>query len=478
MDDKAGPVPVPSSLQEFFRSAPCFMTVQDRSGRILAANENFASVFGESVGSFCFQVYKKLDRPCSDCPMRATFEDGLPHSGSQVVTLPDGRPMPILVYTSPVFAGDGKVQAVVEVSADITPVKKLEEKLRRSRERFKLLFEEVPCYISLQDRELRIVQCNRKFREDFGDYVGAYCYEVYKRRGEPCLNCPVARTFRDGKARESEEIVIARDGRAVNTLVSTAPIRSPGGEIEHVIEMSTNITEIRQLQGQLADLGLLVGSVSHGIKGLLTGLDGGMYLLDTGVEKNDNGRVEEGWRMVRRNVEQIRSVVMDLLYAAKEREPEWEQVSLLGVAQAAASIARQRASSQGVEMYLSLEEAGPCKGEPKSLRAAFVNLLENALDACRMDKRKDGHAIRFSLRAEEGFGVATVEDDGIGMDRETLGKLFTLFFSSKGLEGTGLGLYIAHKVIQKHGGTLNVESTPGKGSLFTVRIPLAEPTFA
>lgn len=474
MADRTSVPKVPSSLQEFFRSAPCFMTVQDRDGRILAANENFGAVFGDAVGRSCFQVYKRQDKPCSDCPMRATFEDGKPHSSSHVVNLPDGKAMPILIYTSPVLGADGSVQAVVEVSADITPVKKLEEKLRRSRERFKLLFEEVPCYISVQDRELRIVQCNRRFREDFGDYTGAYCYEVYKHRGEPCLNCTVARTFQDGRAHESEELVIARDGRAVNTLVSTAPIRNASGEIEHVIEMSTNITDIRQLQGQLADLGLLVGSVSHGIKGLLTGLDGGMYLLDTGVEKGHPERVEEGWKMVRRNVEQIRSVVMDLLYAAKEREPEWEPVSLLSVASAAANIAQPRASNHGVAMELVLEDAGFCRGEPKSLRASFVNLLENALDACRVDKRKTAHKIRFSLAAKDGFAVAEIEDDGIGMDRETIDKLFTIFFSSKGLEGTGLGLYIANKVIQKHGGTLNVESERGRGSRFIVRVPLAQ----
>lgn len=460
------------SLQAFFHRAPCFVTVHDREGHILAANENFAAVFGASIGGRCYQVYKKREEPCPDCPVEATFADGKPHSGSQVVTLPDGKQMPILVYTSPILAPDGSVQSVVEVSADITPMKVLEEKLRQNRERYRLLFEEVPCYISVQDRELRIVQCNRSFQEDFGNYIGAYCYEVYKHRGEPCLNCPVARTFQDGQAHESEELVVARDGRPVNTLVSTAPIRNANGEIEMVMEMSTNITEIRQLQGQLANLGLLVGSVSHGIKGLLTGLDGGMYLLNTGLEKGRPERVEEGWKMVRRNVEQIRSVVLDLLYIAKEREPAWESVSLLAIATGAAELVRSSMERQGVSMEVSLEEAGNCEAEPKSLQASFVNLLENALDACRIDRQKAGHKVCFSLKWEDGYAVAAVEDNGIGMDRETREKLFTPFFSSKGLEGTGLGLFIAHKVILKHGGTLHVDSAPGRGSRFTVRLPM------
>ena len=70
--------------------------------------------------------------------------------------------------------------------------------------------------------------------------------------------------------------------------------------------------------------------------------------------------------------------------------------------------------------------------------------------------------------------VAVVEDNGTGMDQETRDKLFTLFFSSKGLEGTGLGLFVAHKVIQKHGATLHMDSQPGSGSRFIVRLPKAK----
>lgn len=465
--------PLLPGVEGLFQSAPCFMTVQDRDGRILAANENFRTTFGGGVGASCFSAYKRRDAKCPHCPVEETFQDGKCHVSHQEVILPDGKAMPILVYTSPVLGPDGTVQAVVEVSADISPVKSLESKLRQSRERYRSLFEEVPCYISVQDRDLRIVQCNRSFQEDFGNYIGAYCYEVYKHRGEPCLNCPVARTFADGEVHHSEEVVTSRDGRIINTLVSTAPIRNGRGEIETVMEMSTNITEIRLLQGQLANLGLLVGSVSHGIKGLLTGLDGGMYMMNTGIEKHRPERVEEGWRMIRRNVEQIRSVVLDLLYAAKEREPVWECADLQALVKAAADVVRPRADSLGVQLEACLEPVGTCEVEPKSLQAGLVNLLENALDACRVDGRKSAHRVHLALGREDGLAVLHVEDNGIGMDRETRERIFTLFFSSKGLEGTGLGLFIANKVVEKHGGRISVDSEPGRGTRFTVRLPLS-----
>ncbi len=460
--------------EAFFRAAPCFLTVQDREYRILAANEKFEATFGQCRGRYCYQVYKRREARCPGCPVEQTFADGAPHQSEQVVTLPDGSPIPILAYTGPVRDAGGQVVAVVEVSADITAVKRLEEKLRDSRERFRLLFEESPCYISVQDRDLRIVQANRPFQEAFGDSVGAYCYEVYKHRGEPCLVCPVALTFHDGRSHHSEEVVTSRTGQQIHTLVSTAPLRNAAGEIELVMEMSTDITEIRRLQGQLANLGLLVGSISHGIKGLLTGLDGGMYLMSSGFEKNDANRIQEGWHMIRRNVGQIRNVVLDLLYIAKEREPEWEQVSLRDLARNVARIVRKKAEDFRIRFEVDLaRDVGARALDVKSFQAALINILENALDACRVDHQKPEHTVHFRLLADGEDAVFEIEDNGIGMDRETREKLFSLFFSSKGTEGTGLGLFIANKVVEKHHGRIDVTSRPGEGTRFTLRIPRA-----
>ena len=91
--------------------------------------------------------------------------------------------------------------------------------------------------------------------------------------------------------------------------------------------MSTDITQIRELQSQLTSIGLLVGSISHGIKGLLTGLDGGIYLVNSGFAKNEPERVNKGWEMVQRNVDRIRSMVMDILYYAKDRELPLDDVN-------------------------------------------------------------------------------------------------------------------------------------------------------
>jgi signal transduction histidine kinase len=340
--------------------------------------------------------------------------------------------------------------------------------------RYEEFFRAAPCYISVQDKDLRIVEANRAFEEEFGDYAGAHCYEVYKHRGEPCLVCPVTMTFHDGRSHSSEEVVTSRHGRQMHTLVSTAPIRNAAGQIELVMEMSANITEIRRLQGQLANLGLLVGSISHGIKGLLTGLDGGMYLMSSGFEMNRPERIQEGWHMIRRNVGQIRSVVLDLLYIAKEREPEWEVVVVRDVARHVARTLKKKAEDLRIGFEAELgEDVGECELDVKSFQAALINILENGLDACRVDHLKTEHTVRLRLFADGDDAVFQIEDNGIGMDQETREKLFSLFFSAKGTEGTGLGLFVANKVVEKHRGRIEVETCPGLGTRFTVRIPRA-----
>ncbi|MCK5838051.1 MAG: PAS domain-containing protein, partial [Desulfobacula sp.] len=155
------------------------------------------------------------------------------------------------------------------------------------------LFEAVPCYISVQDKNLRVTAANKRLKQHFGSQIGGFCYEIYKNRTSPCTECPVVETFRDGRSHSTEEVVTSKFGKQYNVLTQTAPLRNEKGEITQVIEMSTNITQIRQLQNHLISLGLMLGSMSHGVKGMLTALDGGIYQLETGLSHKDDERVSK-----------------------------------------------------------------------------------------------------------------------------------------------------------------------------------------
>jgi signal transduction histidine kinase len=101
----------------------------------------------------------------------------------------------------------------------------------------------------------------------------------------------------------------------------------------------------------------------------------------------------------------------------------------------------------------------------------LVNLVDNSFDACRLDKKKDRHQVTISAKGQADRVQFEVCDNGIGMEREAQDKAFTLFFSSKGSGGTGLGLFIANKIAQSHGGTIALESQPDQGTRFIVTIP-------
>ncbi|UCE67244.1 MAG: PAS domain-containing sensor histidine kinase [Candidatus Zixiibacteriota bacterium] len=451
---------------------PGYVSVQDREFRLTAANDAFRKDFGDIEGRYCYQVYKQRPEKCENCPVERTFRDGQKHQGEEIVRTNDGREVHVLVYTTPIRNESGEVTDVIEMSTDVTELKNLHNQLTESRRRYRQLFEEVPCFISIQDRDLRIVEANRLHREAFGTSYGSKCYEVYKHRTEECYPCLVKKTFDDGETHIHEEVVTSKAGQKINVLVSTMPIKNQNGEIESVIEMSMDITQIRQLQSKLESIGLLIGSISHGLKGLLSSLDGGFYLVNTGLEKNNEERVKKGWEIAQRNVERIRSMVLDILYYAKDREPAREPISVSDLTKEIYGIMTPKAEKLNIKLELiNYEEDEILEADHKAIRSMFVNLVENSLDACRVDDKKDEHKVVISARNHPDLLEFEIADNGIGMDQETREKAFSLFFSSKGTEGTGLGLFIANKIAQEHGGSIVVESEENKGTRFHVKLP-------
>ena len=349
--------------------------------------------------------------------------------------------------------------------------------LRNAQTLYQQLFDEVPCYISVQDREFRLTATNRLFKRDFGDEIGSYCYEVYKHRGSPCRNCPVAATFEDGKPHPTEEIVTSKSGKQYNVLTWTAPIRNADGKITQVMEMSTNITRLRQLQDHLTSLGLMIGSMSHGVKGMLTALDGGIYQLETGLDRGDENRISKAFEQVKQMTGRIRKMVLEILYYAKSRELSYKSVDISRMAAKVLNDAKAIAEKNGIVIEAEIaEDLGLVEVDANWMQAALVNFMENAVDACTYDQSKQEHVVHFKVYDQGNDRICfIIEDNGMGMDRETREKMFTLFFTSKGSQGTGLGLFIANRVIQQHGGTIKVESELHKGTRFQICLPRKKP---
>ncbi|MGD2185989.1 MAG: response regulator [Desulfobacterales bacterium] len=457
----------------YFNEMPCFVSVHNSKLKIVAVNPLYKIRLGDKVGGNSWDVYTAKTGAKFKCPAEQTFKTGKGLRTKATVKTSNGDNAPVIVHTAPIRNQDGNVELVVEISADITEVKRLQEELHRTQQRYQQLFDEVPCYISVQDRHFRLTATNRRFKEDFDVELGAFCHDVYKHRDETCPNCPVAKTFEDGQSHQAEMVVTSKAGEQYNVLVWTAPLRNTAGEITHVMEMSTNITQIRKLQEHLSSLGLKISSISHGIKGLLTGLDGSTYLMETGLAQSKPERVQAGYEDLKTIVSRIRKLVHNILFFAKERELKRHRVDILNFAEDVASTIEPKIKADGIEFVRDFNTSlGAFEIDSGVMRLALINILENALDACIEDDARKSHKIVFSVHGDTKQIQFEIKDNGIGMDRETRENLFTLFFSSKGEKGTGLGLFIADKIIDQHGGKISVESKPGRGSSFTITIPM------
>jgi signal transduction histidine kinase/FixJ family two-component response regulator len=463
----------------YFNEMPCFVSIHNPELKLVAANQLYRDRLGDKTGGNSWEVYTGQSGERRHCPSAQTFKSGTGQRTRATVKYADGTQTPVIVHTAPIRNQAGEVDLVVEIAADMGEVKRLQEELQHTQQRYQQLFDEVPCYISVQDDQFRLTAANRRFKEDFDVTVGSYCHEIYKHRLTPCPNCPVIKTFDDGKSHQAEMVVTAKNGERYNVLIWTAPLRNAAGKITHVMEMSTNITQVRQLQDHLASLGLKISSISHGIKSLLTGLDGGLYLVDSGFENDDQIRIKDGWDAVKTMVSRIRALVQNILFVAKERDLRQEKIRVVDFLSDVASGLETKIKNQGVAFECSFDSSlGTFDVDAGVMRIALQNILENALDACLEDKAPKAHKIEFIAERNDHLIQIEIGDNGVGMDPKTLENVFKLFFSTKDNKGTGLGLYITKTIIEQHGGKITVSSRPDVETRFRISLPKQLPTAA
>ncbi len=241
---------------------------------------------------------------------------------------------------------------------------------------------------------------------------------------------------------------------------------------EYTRSLEQLIREKAELQSNLQSLGLMIGSISHNIKGLLTGLDGGIYMVESGLKKEDKKRLNAGWNTVKTMVERIRKMTLDILYYTKERELKLEKTNVIDFAREVTDVIARKAEEKGISFIQNIDPGiGTFEIDVGYARSALVNILENAIDACMKNENDPPPEIRLEVKKKKNDIIFIVKDNGIGMDGAEKEKIFSLFYSSKGGKGTGLGLFISNRIIRQHDGDIKVASEPGKGSTFTIRLP-------
>jgi len=245
-----------------------------------------------------------------------------------------------------------------------------------------------------------------------------------------------------------------------------------GSQISLALERARMVEEKLKVD-RLAAIGETVAGLSHCIKNILFGLQGGEYLVNKYMKDISSPKMEKGWQIVSSSIERISSLVLDMLYYSKEREPEYNLVKLNDIISELIDLMRNKAEERNIQINFTpptqLEEI---EADPKGLYRCLMNLISNSIDAF---PEKESGNIWIELEPKHPLIEISVRDDGIGMDEETRSKLFTRFFSTKGSAGSGLGLAVTQKIIEEHKGKIEVNSEPDKGTEFRITIPVSRP---
>ena len=573
-----------------FDEIPSGVVLVDPSLRVVDHNRAFGDLFGEARGSSCFSATKNRDSPCPSCPALKSFSDGRQRVIEQHGNDSNGREVHYLVQITPVMGADNRPEYVAAITTDLTATRRLQRE-------YKTLFEQVPCFVAVINRDHRVVKANELFRKTFGEPTGDYCYRLYKRRREPCRECPVDRTFVDGRSHASRQMGMSRDGRPTPYLVFTAPLLADDGEVTHVIEMALDMTahedleeklsratvlrqalvessldaivvfdekqkvllvnqaaedllgysrdemigrtapkrlipralfpvlkgrqeqvllhetavtnvagqrvpvriaavalevdgkfggaaliaqdlrdlkrlEMEKMEAErLAAVGQTVAGLAHGIKNILTGLEGGMYVTSSGLKRGDEGRVRQGWEMLERNMGRISDLARSLLAFSRGEALTCREISPADVVNDVVELYRDGARQHGIELSADVnDDVALAWMDPEALHSCLANLVSNAVDACLVSGNSDCR-VEVRFRDSDGVLVFEVVDTGCGMDYEVKQKAFTSFFTTKERGGTGLGLLLTRKIIQQHGGSIVLESEQGEGTTFRLEFP-------
>ena len=304
---------------------------------------------------------------------------------------------------------------------------------------------------------------------------------------DPSERRMIAERLKDtGNIRNYETRLLAKDGQVRHVLLTLSYLRDKEGNPSGNIVIGKDITKEKKLQRELVQsqkfvaIGQAVTGIQHAIKNMLNALKGGAYLVRNGMARDNRQRIEEGWAMVEEGIERIGDLSKNMLNYAREWKLELERIDLKDLMTNVCEMNRQTAAGQGVALRCELPDGLPAVlCDPKLIHMAATDILVNAIDACVWKDYGPDESpevvLKNSMGKDTNFYVIEVSDNGCGINEEIKQNIFTPFFSTKKIRGTGLGLALTAKIINLHDGEITVGSEPDRGTAFRIHLPVDGP---
>jgi signal transduction histidine kinase len=349
-------------------------------------------------------------------------------------------------------------------------VEKRTAELFESKRKLEGLFNGITDLISVQDGNYNILMANDAASHILqlppDGIIGKKCYEIYCNEERPCKNCPIRKSKRTNEPAYSE---VRHQGEILH--LYTYPIVNDRGELESVIEFGKIVTKEKVLEEQLlqsaklASLGELASTVAHEVRNPLAGIKTGVQFIEKRVkEQNEAGEV---YRMILTEIYRLEEVVDKFLSFARPSKSVLRDMKIQDVIEKSISIADERIKKQNVTLKRKYDENLPASPvDEKQIEQVFLNLVINALQAM-----PDGGTLFLKTYRLDNSIHIEISDTGAGIPRDKLQDIFDPFFTTRA-QGTGLGLSITKRIIEEHKGAIRVDSEEGRGTTFTLELPV------
>jgi histidine kinase len=472
--------------QQLFEQVPCYITVQDKNLKLLRYNREYTQHFHPHHGDHCYEVYKGRTEPCEVCPVMRTFEDGQPHNSEETGTTRHGKVSHWLVQTSPIKDTQGEITAVMEMCLDITQLKTLEEQFRKSEEKYRVIFNNIPNPVFVLDKKnFKILDCN-------DNAIAVYGFSKWEMLKTSFLDL-----FEDSEhSRYSRELrasnilnqvkQVTEDGRIIFVNIRVSPLEYIGRDA--LLVTTSDITKRLMAEQQLiqaskmATLGEMATGIAHELNQPLTVIKTASNFLQRKVNRSEEIKEEILMTMTEEidsHVNRASKIINHLREFGRKSEVRKEKIQVNDALTKSLEIFIQQLKIRGIEVVVQMEENLPMiLADSNRLEQVFVNLLINARDAVeeRAEKQKDfSKRIYVNTGAKEKKVQIEIKDTGAGIPKNVYEKIFEPFFTTKEVgKGTGLGLSISYGIVQDYEGTIKVKTRENEGSSFIIEFPAAE----
>ena len=271
-------------------------------------------------------------------------------------------------------------------------------------------------------------------------------------------------------ASEGGDTALVANGKRYDVFVSHSDVVDPSGAVRGSVLLIQDITRMKELESQsernrrLIRMGEMAAKIVHEIRSPLCSIELYATMLESELGDGEASKLSRG---ISSGILSLNNILTNMLLFARQQKPSISRIDAASVVDGALRILEPMTGSRGIPICRSVPENPPLDGDPELLKQVLLNVVLNAVQATVGEGR-----IGIAVRREKDGVVIDVSDEGEGIREENLERIFDPFFSTK-VKGAGLGLAIASRIMEAHGGYIRARSVPGEGSVFTLRFPAA-----